>query len=166
MMKTRHNILSGLTAEQVSTRVLVALVVLAVVVFDAFFLIGYDVPFEDNPEFNAPRLTDLVLVFIYVLVLLAAILAVTAIAISLKARDKAQGRANNIPSAKIAWGTAGLLVASLLATFLLGDIAGRWELENDFASRQAHSAATQHHVNGRHIVHLAGVLPYHDVNGR
>ena len=62
---------------------LVALVVLAVVVFGAFFLIGYDVPFEDNPEFNAPRLTDLVLVFIYVLVLLAAILAVTAIAISL-----------------------------------------------------------------------------------
>lgn len=120
MTGTRHNILSGLTAEQVSTRVLVALVVLAVVVFGAFFLIGYDVPFEDNPEFNAPRLTDLVLVFIYVLVLLAAILAVTAIAISLKARDKAQGKANNIPAAKIAWGTAGLLVASLLATFLLG----------------------------------------------
>ena len=117
MTGTRHNILSGLTAEQVSTRVLVALVVLAVVVFGAFFLIGYDVPFEDNPEFNAPRLTDLVLVFIYVLVLLAAILAVTAIAISLKARDKAQGKANNIPAAKIAWGTAGLLVASLLAAY-------------------------------------------------
>ena len=114
MTGTRHNILSGLTAEQVSTRVLVVLVVLAVVVFNAFFLIGYDVPFEDNPEFNAPRLTDLVLVFIYVLVLLAAILAVTAIAISLKARDKAQGKANNIPSAKIAWGTAGLLVAHKL----------------------------------------------------
>ena len=35
-------------------------------------------------------------------------------------RDKAQGKANNIPAAKIAWGTVGLLVASLLATFLLG----------------------------------------------
>ena len=124
MTGTRHNILSGLTAEQVSTRVLVVLVVLAVVVFGAFFLIGYDVPFEDNPEFNAPRLTDLVLVFIYVLVLLAAILAVTAIAISLKARDKAQGKANNIPSAKIAWGTAGLHPPHHSATFRLG-LGGR-----------------------------------------
>lgn len=109
-----------MTAEQVSTRVLYVLVALAVIVFGAFFMIGYDVPYEDNPEFNAPRLTDLVLVFIYVLVLLAALLAVVAVAISFKARDKSQGKVNNIPAAKIAWGTAGLLVASLLVTFLLG----------------------------------------------
>ena len=88
-----------MTAEQVSTRVLYVLVALAVVVFGAFFLIGYDVPYEDNPEFNAPQLTDLVLVFMYVLVLLAAILAVAAVAISFKARDKSQGKVNNIPAA-------------------------------------------------------------------
>lgn len=119
-MKTLHGGIGGLTAEQVSTRVLYVLVALAVVVFGAFFLIGYDVPYEDNPEFNAPQLTDLVLVFMYVLVLLAAILAVAAVAISFKARDKSQGKVNNIPAAKIAWGTAGLLVASLLVTFMLG----------------------------------------------
>ena len=53
-----------LDAEQVSTRVLYVLVALAVVVFGAFFLIGYDQPYEDDPQFNAPVLTDVVLVFI------------------------------------------------------------------------------------------------------
>lgn len=112
--------LDKLTTEQVSTRVLYVLVALAVIVFGAFFLIGYDVPYGENPEFNAPRLTDLVLVFIYVLVALAALLAVVAVALSLKMRDKAQETANNIPSARIAWGTAALLFASLLVTFLSG----------------------------------------------
>ena len=119
-MRTLHGGTGRLTAEQVSTRVLYVLVALAVVVFGAFFLIGYDVPYEDNSEFNAPLLTDVVLVFMYVLVFLAAILAVAAIAIGFKARGKSQGKVNNIPAAKIAWGTAGLLVASLLATFLSG----------------------------------------------
>ncbi len=109
-----------LTAEQISTRVLCVLVALIVLVFGAFFLIGYDVPFEENPEFNAPRLTDLVLVFIYVLVTATVALVAAAAAAGLRKGGNRQTVTNNIPTAKIAWGTALMLAASLAATFMLG----------------------------------------------
>lgn len=112
--------IKGLSAEQVSTRVLYALVVLIVLVFGAFFLVGYDVPFEDNPEFNAPRLTDLVLVFMYVLVAAAVVLAVAAVAAGAKMGGKSQAVVNNIPAARISLFTAALLVLCLAVTFLLG----------------------------------------------
>ena len=61
--QTSHKIPVKLDAEQLSTRVLYVLVALVVIVFGAFFLIGYDVPYEDHPSFNASLLTEAVLVF-------------------------------------------------------------------------------------------------------
>lgn len=109
-----------LTAEQVSTRVLYVLVALALVVFGAFFLIGYDIPYEEDPSFNAPALTDAVLVFIYVLVAAAVVLAVVAAVLGFMKRDRSQGTANNIPAARIMWAVAALLFGSLLVTFVSG----------------------------------------------
>lgn len=118
----RHGI-GGMTAEQVSTRVLYVLVALIAVVFGAFFLIGYDVPYEDNPEFNAPRLTDVVLVFIYLLMAVAVVLASCAVVSGFKKRDRSQDVVNNIPASRIVLFTAVLLVVSLLVTFALGSPA-------------------------------------------
>lgn len=109
-----------LSAEQISTRVLYAAVTLTVAVFGAFFFIGYDIPYEENPEFNAPMLTDAVLVFIYILVFAAVALAAVAVFLSVRMRDKSQDEANNIPAAKIAWGTAALLAVTLVMTFISG----------------------------------------------
>lgn len=113
----------GMTAEQVSTRVLYVLVGLIVAVFGAFFLIGYDIPYEENPEFNAPKLTDLVLVFIYLLTFAAAVLAGCAVVSGFRKRDRSQDVVNNIPAAKITLGCMALLVASLVVTFALGSTA-------------------------------------------
>lgn len=118
--QTSHKGRVGLDAERLSNRVLYVLVALTVVVFGAFFLIGYDVPYEDDPSFNAPMLTDVVLVFMYVLVFGAAALAVAAVAIGLKRCGRTQSVVNNIPAARISWGTAVLLALSLLVTFALG----------------------------------------------
>ena len=109
-----------LDAEQVSTRVLYVLVALAVVVFGAFFLIGYDQPYEDDPQFNAPVLTDVVLVFIYVLVVAALVLAVVAAVLGFRKRDRSQAVVNNIPAGKITLATALLLVGTMLVTFVSG----------------------------------------------
>lgn len=109
-----------LKAEKTSASVLYALVALTVLVFGAFFFIGYDTPFEENPEHNAPLLTDLVLVFIYAMVIATIILTAAAVAISMKTGGKSQKVTNNIPTAKIAWGTALLLVVSMAATFATG----------------------------------------------
>lgn len=56
---------------RLSHAVLVALVVLTAVIFGAFWLVGFDMPFIDDPQFNAPMLTDLVIVFVYAMLLLA-----------------------------------------------------------------------------------------------
>lgn len=109
-----------LKLEKMSTRVLHALVALTVLVFGAFFFIGYDTPFEENPEYNAPLLTDLVLVFIYAMVTAAIVLTGAAVTISMKTGGKANKETNNIPAAKIAWGTILLLVICLAATFATG----------------------------------------------
>lgn len=109
-----------LTAEQISTRVLYALVALTVVVFGAFFLIGYDEPYAEDPSFNAPLLTDAVLVFIYLLTFIASALAVGAVVVAFRQRDKSSAVINNVPAARISRAVVGLLCLSLLGTFLLG----------------------------------------------
>lgn len=117
---THGRLHGGLTAEQVSTRVLYVLVALTVVLFGAFFLVGYDVPYEDDPTFNAPLLTDAVLVYIYVLTAGSAVLACAAVIVGLKRGGMSQSVVNNIPVARIGWAVAALLSVSLLVTFALG----------------------------------------------
>lgn len=109
-----------LTSEQISTRVLYALVALTVVVFGAFFLIGYDEPYADDPSFNAPMLTDAVLVFIYLLTFAASALAVCAVVVAFRRRDKSSAVINNVPAARINRAVIVLLCASLIVTFVLG----------------------------------------------
>lgn len=109
-----------LTAEQVSTRVLYALVSLTVIVFSAFFFIGFDIPYEEAPQFNAPLLTDTVLTFIYLLIAATAVIAAVGVVAGLRHRNKSSAVVNNIPAARIAYATVALLCLSLIVTFMLG----------------------------------------------
>ncbi len=109
-----------LTSEQVSSRVLYVLVSLAAVVFCLFFLVGYDIPFDKDPTFNAPLLTDAVLLLIAVLVVLATFLAVCSVVSSVRRRDKSSSVVNNIPAAKISWFTVLLFVTCMVVTFSFG----------------------------------------------
>ena len=70
MMKSMKN------PSRLSHAVLVVLVAITVVVFGAFWLVGFNMPFMDDPQFNAPLLTDLVIVFVYIMLFLA-VVAVT-----------------------------------------------------------------------------------------
>ena len=65
--------------EKISQRVLYLLISLTVLVFLLFYCVGYDHPFADNPSFNAPLFTDLLLMFMPLLALLALGLSIWAV---------------------------------------------------------------------------------------
>ena len=60
------------SAEQISQKVFRLMIGLAVLVFGLFYLIGYDLPFDENPDFNAPLFTD-VLIFLMWLFLIGGV---------------------------------------------------------------------------------------------
>ena len=61
---------------RLSHTVLIVLVALAVIVFGLFWLVGFDTPFIDDPRFNAPLLTDVVICFVYLMIVLAIVAVV------------------------------------------------------------------------------------------
>ena len=80
---------------------------------------GYDHPFADNPSFNAPLFTDLLLIFMPLLALLALGLSIWAVVRSVrKLRGSGNGIENNVPAARISrsviLGTIGIVVFSFL----------------------------------------------------
>ncbi len=107
-------------AGRVSALVLYALTAVAVLLFGAFFLIGYDTPYEENPAFNDPPLTDAVLVFVSLLALGAVAVTACSVAVSIRNRNRGGSRMNNIPEDRIMWGTVALLALALALAFLSG----------------------------------------------
>ena len=45
----------------------IGLVAVTALVFTAFWLVGYDMPYEEDADFNAPLLTDMLMGYIYLL---------------------------------------------------------------------------------------------------
>lgn len=65
--------------EKISSIVLGVILIASIVVFACFGLIGYDTPFEDNPQFVAPQCLDGVLIWMYVLTAIGIVLAVASV---------------------------------------------------------------------------------------
>lgn len=108
--------------EQITGRLLYGLVGLAAVVFLLFYLVGYNMPYVFDPEYNAPLFTDVVIVFMYLMVAAGVAAAVYAVVMERKRRSR-QSVENGIPVGKIERGTLVLLVALLAVSFLLGSSA-------------------------------------------
>lgn len=119
-MKQMFKDMGSCPADKLSGRVLMVIIALSAAVFAAFYLVGYDMPFEEDASFNAPLLTDVLLVFTYLLLAVAVVVSVVAVAKGVKVRDAGDKVANGIPASLIAYGTVALLVVSLVVTFALG----------------------------------------------
>ena len=68
MFKVQSNkfkVQSNKSSENISQRIFYLLIGLAVLVFGLFFLVGYDMPFVENPDFNAPLFTDVLIVLMW-----------------------------------------------------------------------------------------------------
>lgn len=93
------------------------------VTFCAFFLIGYDNPYEENPAFNAPRLTNVIIILSYLLIIGTLALTVFSLVMAYRNRNKSAAVVNNVPAARIAYIISGGVVALFILTFLFGSSA-------------------------------------------
>lgn len=111
------------SAEKISQRVFYVLIALSVLVFGLFFLLGYDMPFEENPDFNAPLFTDALIVLMWLFLLIAIVVAVFAVVKANRYAGKEAEKVNGIPAGKIfrlTW--MGTLLLLMLA-FVCGSSA-------------------------------------------
>ena len=107
------------SAEQISQKVFRLMIGWAVLVFGLFYLIGYDLPFDENPDFNAPLFTD-VLIFLMWLFLIGGVgLAVYSMVKDYRS-SKSEAMVNGVPVRRIFRITWLTLLAVLILTFLLG----------------------------------------------
>ena len=77
----------GLSKDDIPQRVLRVLLALTVVVFMAFFLIGYSHPYAENPDFIEPKLTSVLLLFMLLVVMGAVAATIWAIVSSMRRRN-------------------------------------------------------------------------------
>lgn len=109
--------------KKLPSRVLYVLVGFIVVVFALFWLVGYDRPFDEDGNFNAPLLTDVLLVFMLILTAGACGVAVWSAIRSNKASGGGERVVNNIPVRMIGRCVAGGTALALVLTFLFGSSA-------------------------------------------
>ncbi len=104
--------------EKISSRVLLCCVILIVVCFAAFLLIGYNNPVGDN---NEPMLTDVIMWLMYALILVTAGLTVwSAIRGMQNSKGNDPAATTGVPGGKITLFTAGLTIVSLILGWILG----------------------------------------------
>jgi len=107
------------SAERISQQVFYVMIGLAVLVFGLFFLVGYDMPFEENPDFNAPLFTDVLIGLMWLFLIGGVGLALFSMVRDYRS-SKSEAVVNGVPVRRIfriTWiGTLAVLVLS----FLLG----------------------------------------------
>ena len=95
------------------------LIGIAAVVFALFRLVGFDIPYDENPDYNAPLLTGVLIVFMLCLVAGALALAVWSYVRAARMSARENRVVNNVPARRIAATVACAVAVALVATFLL-----------------------------------------------
>ena len=105
--------------EKISKFTLWGLIGISLLVMALFLLVGYDTPYEDNPNQVDPKLTDLLIIWTYILIVATAVAAIGAVIYGFvsggnKSKNEDVGMASK--AGVIAWGTFLVsLVAGLVA---------------------------------------------------
>ena len=100
--------------------IIIGLIAISAVVFIAFWCVGYDMPYEEDVDFNAPLLTDMLLGYIYLLTSSAIGVTVYSIVHGIKTRGRQSLTENGVPAGRITIITWGVTFALLASTFALG----------------------------------------------
>ena len=104
--------------EKISSAVLKGCVLLIVVCFGAFFLIGYDNPVGDN---NEPKLTDVIMFLMYFFIIVTAGLTGWSLGRSvMNSKGNNPAATTGVPGGKIIMFTMGLLIASIVIGIIFG----------------------------------------------
>ncbi len=116
----KHIDLQHRSTEQLSRWVLYALSALTACLFALYYLIGYDQPYVENPDFNEPLLTTTLLYFMYTLLVTTVCIGVWSIVREAKRRRSESKVSNGIPTALISRCVAGGTLMVFALTFALG----------------------------------------------
>ena len=122
MFKFQFSKSKNKSAEQVSQRIFYILIALAVLVFGLFFLVGYDMPFEENPDFNAPLFTDVLIGLMWLFLVGGIGLAIYSMWKDYRG-SRSEAVVNGVPVRRIFRITWIGLLALLVLTFALGSSA-------------------------------------------
>ena len=122
MFKFQFSKSKNKSAEQVSQRIFYILIALAVLVFGLFFLVGYDMPFEENPDFNAPLFTDVLIGLMWLFLVGGIGLAIYSMWKDYRG-SRSEAVVNGVPVRRIFRITWIGLFALLVLTFALGSSA-------------------------------------------
>lgn len=118
MKKINIKNLRLLTNAQIASRVFYILIGVIALVFVLFRFIGFDVPYDENPDYNAPLLTGALVTFMLVLVGGTLVLAVWSFVRAARMNSKENRIVNNIPAHRIAVGVVAGTVVLLVVSFL------------------------------------------------
>ena len=104
--------------EKISSRVLLACVILIVVCFGAFLTIGYD---NTVGKYNEPMLTDVIMWLMYVLVAVTAALTIWSVVCGAQAtKGNDPAATTGVPGGKITMFTIGLTIVSFIIGWIIG----------------------------------------------
>lgn len=106
--------------EKLSTRVLYVIAAVTMVIFLLFWLVGYDRPYEDDPNFTAPLFTNALLLLMYIVLVAAVVVVAWSMARGFKTSGGRQTRFNNIPTRRISLCVSAGTIVLMLLTFALG----------------------------------------------
>ena len=109
-----------LSAEQISQRILYVLTAVTVLVFGLFYSVGFDRLFIDNPDFNAPLFTDVLLGLIYFMLFVAFAVGVCALVGESRKRRDEERVVNGIPATKISVAVFGGTVGAFRVVGIVG----------------------------------------------
>nr|WP_308535732.1 hypothetical protein [uncultured Prevotella sp.] len=107
-------------AERVSQSVLYVTITSVVIVFVAFYLIGFNTPSIEDPAFNAPLLTDVLIYCGWLIFVFAVVTIALSVVKTIKMTSKSEVVVNKIPTRKLSFSVFGLTIASLILSLLLG----------------------------------------------
>lgn len=107
------------SAEKVSQQIFYIMIGLAVIVFGLFFLVGYDMPFDENPDFNAPLFTDVLIGLMWLFLVGGVVLAIGSMIKDYR-KSKSDAVVNGVPVRRIFRFTWLGTLLVLVLTFLVG----------------------------------------------
>ena len=114
------NRFAKLAEERISQRVLYVLIGIVALVFVLFFSVGFYAPFAENPAFNAPLLTDALIVFMWILLGLTVLVMLLSVFHTVKTISVKQRVVNGIPTYKITIAVFGTTFLCLVLSFVFG----------------------------------------------
>ena len=98
---------------KISNYVMYAIMAISVVVLGLFFLVGYDIPYKEDPKFNDPQFTDLLMVWMGVLIVLTFVLTLVSVVMQVK-------NASGTEAKGIAGKTGTISVIGMVLSIVIG----------------------------------------------